>query len=118
MAQKRRRDEAARWRKRKSDPAYLARSRARVAAATQHRYRALKSDPVAYAEHLSKQRARGAVRRAVKSGRIIRPTRCEECGAGVRTEAHHTDYDKPLEVHWLCRPGHAHCHNSELRRAS
>ena len=29
----------------------------------------------------------------------------------VRSEAHHRDYSKPLEVEWLCRP----CHDDEHR---
>lgn len=31
---------------------------------------------------------------------------CEKCGA-TKTEAHHDDYSKPLEVRWLCKTHHA-----------
>lgn len=49
-----------------------------------------------------------AVRRAVRSGRLVRPTSCERCGGGGPTEAAHRDYGRPLDVTWLCRP----CHRS------
>lgn len=50
--------------------------------------------------------ARELVRRAVRSGRLVRqPCRCGD----VRSFAHHHDYSKPLEVEWLCRA----CHRAE-----
>ena len=36
---------------------------------------------------------------------------CERCGS-EESEKHHPDYEKPLEVIWLCRP----CHGLEHRR--
>lgn len=49
------------------------------------------------------QKAHEAVRTAIKWGRLIRPDTCARCGAvGVRIEAAHHDYNKPLEVEWLC----------------
>ena len=53
-----------------------------------------------------KTRAHSAVQRAVKRGDLIRPNVCEHCGAEQFTEASHTDYNKPLDVEWLCRPCH------------
>jgi len=48
-----------------------------------------------------------AVRAALRAKRIIRPVACDDCGnAGVRLEAHHDDYSKPLEIRWLCSPCH------------
>lgn len=37
---------------------------------------------------------------------------CEVCGC-ERSEAHHVDYNKPLEVHWLCREHHLQLHHAE-----
>lgn len=53
-----------------------------------------------------KWRARSAVSRAVKAGRLERPDHCSECGAECKPTAHHADYEKPLEVVWLCRLCH------------
>lgn len=49
-------------------------------------------------------RAHGAVQRALKSGELVRQP-CEVCG-NPDSEAHHDDYEKPLEVQWLCRLHH------------
>lgn len=40
---------------------------------------------------------------------------CEVCG-DARSQAHHDDYGKPLEVRWLCGPHHAewHRHNTPI----
>lgn len=56
-----------------------------------------------------KVNAQQRVRRAVKSGKLERPSTCSRCGEGGRIEGHHHDYSKPLEVEWLC----ARCHRRE-----
>src|SRR3990167_3093473 len=48
-------------------------------------------------------RAYNAVANAKRSGKLI-PEPCNACGG--KAEAHHNDYDKPLEVVWLCRKHH------------
>lgn len=53
-----------------------------------------------------RRRAHTAVRRALRDGRIVRPSSCVRCGGTGRIEAHHPDYFKPLEVEWLCTPCH------------
>lgn len=53
-----------------------------------------------------KTRAHGAVATALKRGDLVRPNVCEHCGDHQFTEASHTDYEKQLEVEWLCRPCH------------
>lgn len=60
-------------------------------------------------------RARQIIRRKVFNGHIIKPNYCQECGMTVEKEklqAHHTNYDKPLEVTWLCPP----CHGKTWRK--
>ena len=59
-----------------------------------------------------KDAARGAVFSAVESGRLVPADRCEKCGSASEIEAHHPDYDRPLEVKWLC----VKCHRAEHRK--
>lgn len=47
-------------------------------------------------------RASRAVQRAIKRGILTRPTVCEECGKDGTIQAAHYDYDRPLDVRWLC----------------
>ena len=53
-------------------------------------------------------KAHSAVARAIKSGSLHRSP-CERCG-DERSVAHHEDYDKPLQVVWLCTPCHKQRH--------
>ncbi len=49
------------------------------------------------------------VRKALADGRLIRMP-CEVCGTTESIHGHHNDYDKPLEVKWLCRTHHILLH--------
>jgi hypothetical protein len=51
-----------------------------------------------------KYHARVAVGNAVRDGRL-KKCPCVVCG-NIKSEAHHTDYSKPLDVIWLCKPHH------------
>jgi hypothetical protein len=55
-----------------------------------------------------KVRAHAAVAKALRDG-ILKRGKCEDCGS-FRVEAHHDDYDKPLDVRWLCRRHHVEFH--------
>jgi len=44
---------------------------------------------------------------AVKTGKVKRPEKCRCCGQKGKVQGHHSDYDKPLDVIWLCN----NCHN-------
>lgn len=50
------------------------------------------------------EKASNAVFRAIKQGKLIRPTTCSKCGGTHMIQAAHSDYDesKLLEVVWLC----------------
>lgn len=55
-----------------------------------------------------KRAAHLTLRNAVRDRRLI-PIACEVCG-DEKTEAHHTDYSKPLMVNWLCAKHHRLLH--------
>lgn len=59
-------------------------------------------------KHPERKRAWNAVERALKSGKLIRPHKCECCGIDCKPEAHHRIYDDAhlLDVQWLCRTCH------------
>lgn len=57
-------------------------------------------------------KAHNAVARAVKSGKLV-SSPCVRC-ASEKSLAHHEDYDKPLEVVWLCQPCHKQRHKEML----
>ena len=63
-----------------------------------------------------KDRARGAVRTALRTGVLIRPWYCECCRRRCVPYAHHLDYARPLEVKWLCNPCHAAHHEWGRKR--
>lgn len=61
-----------------------------------------------------KERTHNIVEKAIKKGVLVNPHICSKCGcnnyfkdgrSGI--QAHHCDYDKPLEIVWLCQ----HCHH-------
>jgi len=60
------------------------------------------------AEDSRRQIAHTAVARAIRNGTLVRQPciRCEK----IKSIAHHEDYDKPLEVMWLCQPCHKQRH--------
>ena len=60
------------------------------------------------AEDRRRTYAHNMVARAIRSGSLLRQFCCR-CGE-AKTVAHHEDYDKPLEVMWLCQPCHKQRH--------
>ena len=59
-------------------------------------------------EDKRRQACHSKVSTAIKNGTLVRSP-CERCG-DVKSVAHHEDYDKPLEVMWLCQPCHKQRH--------
>lgn len=55
--------------------------------------------------------------RAEKKGLVIRPDYCSQCGVSCRPEAAHHDYDKPLDVRWLCTSCHRAWDRAEPKSA-
>lgn len=61
-------------------------------------------------EARKKANARAYTHEYVRRG-VIKKNPCK-CGS-EKVEAHHHDYDKPLEVTWLCRKCHLEHHKNE-----
>lgn len=58
--------------------------------------------------YTKRRKSRGIAYSSFKRGKLIRKP-CEKCGS-ENSEMHHEDYDKPLDVQWLCRPCHLDLH--------
>ena len=58
-------------------------------------------------ENKNKRRVERLFRRNQGRLGIVRPEKCSICGEVAETIAHHSDYDKPFDVIWMCR----HCHS-------
>jgi ribosomal protein L37E len=61
-------------------------------------------------------RARTLIHAAIRRGDVARRP-CEVCGTEP-AQAHHHDYDKPLDVQWLCRRHHDIEHDTLQRGPS
>lgn len=61
------------------------------------------------ARNREKTRAQNRLNYAIRNGQMRRLP-CEACGTEERVHAHHEDYSKPLDVHWLCLQCHKNAH--------
>ncbi len=61
-----------------------------------------------YYKNPAKPKAHALLNSAIKHGEIQRGV-CEMCKE-VKTEGHHDNYFKPLEVRWLCKTHHRAVH--------
>ena len=62
-----------------------------------------------------KRRATNLINAGLASGRVVKPDRCEACGAEGRVDGHHDDYSDGYSVRWLCRRCHLAYHD-QLRQ--
>lgn len=60
--------------------------------------------------HPEKVKARVIFNKAIKRGEVKAPLSCSKCNKELRLDAHHPNYDEPLEVVWLCRRCHIALH--------
>jgi len=56
--------------------------------------------------------ARYQVRKALRNGTLCKEP-CKVCGS-LDVEAHHEDYNKPLDVTWLCGEHHDNLHAGKI----
>ena len=61
-------------------------------------------------ENRKKRSTHKKVYRAVCSGKLTKPSVCSLCPSDHAIVGHHDDYDKPLEVRWLCSQCHSDWH--------
>ncbi len=57
-------------------------------------------------EHPDRVKAISILNHAFRAGKVSRPSSCVSCGRITRLSGHHIDYNKPLEVEWLCSSCH------------
>lgn len=65
-------------------------------------------------EHPERNKANQCIKRALATGKIIRPKFCAICGKECKLYAHHHDYTKPLEVIFVCQSCHKKIHTNTL----
>lgn len=65
-----------------------------------------------YYRYPNRSAARGAVNNALRDGRLFKTSECESCNDETTLHGHHCDYNKPLDVMWLCDPCHKQWHRN------
>ena len=69
---------------------------------------------------LADDHAQNITEYALRIGALVRPDTCESCGkkpeqmkdGRTKIQSHHADYNKPLEVMWLCQKCHHEWHKN------
>lgn len=62
-------------------------------------------------EQRRKDKCRSYAHVYLRRGKLVRQD-CVSCGS-AQSQMHHSDYSKPLQVVWLCRPCHLALHRQE-----
>lgn len=70
------------------------------------------------AKYPERVRARKALGKAIKAGKITRPTICSICETPCRPHGHHDDYSKPLDVRWVCQRCHVEIHRPGIQAST
>ena len=63
-----------------------------------------------YQKYKEREIAKGKVKNALKNG-LLEKGQCEICGSTKNLNAHHEDYNKPLDVNWFCKRHHMRKHS-------
>jgi ribosomal protein S27AE len=61
-------------------------------------------------EARKKANSRATLHVNVKRGKVVKSPNCSKCGSKDAIEAHHEDYNRPLNVVWFCRKCHISYH--------
>lgn len=73
-----------------------------------------KSSRRQYIKHINKKTAKNTANYAEKIGKLVKKP-CVVCNS-PKSEKHHEDYTKPLEVIWLCRTHHFELHRKKRQQ--
>jgi len=72
-----------------------------------------------YPDNTKRKRVQHITEKAIKKGILIRPVKCSQCKGTQEysdgrngIQAHHCDYNKPLNVLWLCQKCHHEWHTN------
>lgn len=93
---------------RDNNPGYMARKMREYRAANPGRSAELSRDT--RKNHPDRTRARGIAKKAIQSGKLVRPDVCPVCTISPFPEAHHENYENPLDVTWACKTCHGKLH--------
>jgi len=61
------------------------------------------------AERKEQRVAYAKVQSEIRLGRLAKPDKCTLCKSSRSLRAHHSDYDRPLDVLWVCESCHECC---------
>lgn len=62
----------------------------------------------------NRAKARSILNHAIRDGKLTRPENCSSCNrSDLKINGHHPDYNKPLEVLWLCSECHGKIHQTQ-----
>ena len=94
-------------------PNYLERNASNLERRKHYSLEQLEAERLAKLAWAKRNRIKKNAHQAVRRSNLTAPTNCEHCNTfGIDLEAHHADYNKPLEVIWLCIT----CHGIEHKR--
>ena len=65
-------------------------------------------------KHLNAHNCRNRTKYLIRKGELIRPTSCDDCDISCKPQGHHSDYNYPRDIQWLCQSCHMDWHNNNI----